>query len=80
MVCVGLGSGWALLLAQQHLADLRPEGAADEIQVVVVALPQSFEGGERFEFAVELVAARRLPTCAENHFVVVSRLAWGRMA
>jgi competence protein ComEC len=58
LACAGLGFGWAAWLAQQRLADQLPaawEGQDIQVVGVVAALPQSFERGERFEFAVESV-------------------------
>ncbi|MBE2260619.1 MAG: DNA internalization-related competence protein ComEC/Rec2 [Rhodobacteraceae bacterium] len=53
-----LGVAWAALLAGQRLQEDLPEaweGRDVELVGVVASLPQRFEGGERFEFAVESV-------------------------
>lgn len=72
-----LGFAWAGLLAQQRLADALPESwEMREIVLsgVVASLPQRFERGERFVFAVE---------SAQPRAAIVPRrilLAWSRAA
>ena len=55
---LAIGFAWAGLLAQWRLSEVLPEaweGRDLQISGVVVALPQRFERGERFEFEVDAV-------------------------
>ena len=58
LCCALLGGSWAAWRAEQRLADFLPEAweVRDiELSGVVASLPQRFEQGERFVFAVEAV-------------------------
>lgn len=55
-----LGASWAGWRAQQRLADVLPEaneGRDIEVVGVVAGLPQDFERGVRFDFAIEQASA-----------------------
>jgi competence protein ComEC len=71
------GFVWAAWLAQTRLADQLPEaleGQDVELVGVIAALPQSFERGERFEFAVESVTS--LSRQPELHVPQRIMLSW----
>ena len=56
--CAGIGFAWAGVFAHWRLVERLPadwEGRDIELSGVIAALPQRFEQGERFEFAVETV-------------------------
>jgi len=74
-----VGFVWAAWFAQQRLADRLPEaleGRDVEVVGVIAGLPNSFERGERFEFAVESVLS--LPDGAPPSATVPRRimLSW----
>ena len=58
LLCAALGVAWAALLAERRLQDRLPvawEGRDVQVVGVVAGLPQRFEHGQRFAFAVESV-------------------------